>query len=128
VNYIDPPIIGYIYNASIARQIFNYKKSLSPENNNSTNTKNFQCDCNNSSFKDPHYNLTSESDRHFFFIIQRLTAEPSTCFYLEFEGQFMILLQLFNMCFSSSFSKSFCNFGNSLLEKKYSIPDKNELP
>ena len=52
----DPPIIGYIYNASIAGQIFNYKQSLSSEIINSTNTNNFQCECYNSTFKDPHHN------------------------------------------------------------------------
>ena len=52
----DPPIIGYRYNASIAGQIFNYKQSLSPEIINSTDTTNFQCECHNSMFKDPHYN------------------------------------------------------------------------
>ena len=51
----DPPIIGYRYNPSIAGKLFNYKKTLSPEYIQSVNVDNFQCDCQNSIFKDNHH-------------------------------------------------------------------------
>ena len=51
----EPPIIGYRYNQSIAGKLFNYKKALSPEYLQTIDVDNFQCNCQNSIFKDNHH-------------------------------------------------------------------------